>query len=102
MQQVANPRIGGRVQEGADAQILIDGEAGKDTASLRYDSYAVPRNLVGGYPGYLNTVDPDMTASNRGQSHHAAGQGRFPDPIAAKEGDDLPLRYGQGDTVNDW
>ncbi len=101
MQEIAHAGIGLLAQERADAQVLRDGEAGEDAASLRHDPHPAAGDAMRGHPRHVRAFDADVATCDRGQPDQTAGQCRLADSVATEQGNHLTHIDRERDPLHD-
>ncbi len=82
-----------------DAQVLVDGEGGKQTPSLGHVADAAPGDLVRGDADQLVTLEADRAlGAGRRDAHDRVAQRRLPHAVAADDGHRLAA-HREGDVL---
>jgi hypothetical protein len=87
------------VDDEADAEVLLDGEVGKNIAALRDIADAGASAGVGGEAGEAFAIERDGAGAERAEAHHGAKRGRLAHAVAAHEGDELAFAHLERDAA---
>src|SRR5207244_13375920 len=75
--------------EGAEEQVVADGQAAEDPAPLRHVPDSQPHDLVRGDVGDVFPAKPNLTLCRRSQAGNGSERCRLTRPVAADQGDDF-------------
>src|SRR2546421_7601243 len=85
--------------EGAEEQVVADGQAAEDPAPLRHVPDSQPHDLVRGDVGDVFPAKPYLTLCRRSQAGNGSERCRLTRPVAADQGDDFAFVDMQRDAV---